>query len=149
MAEARATRTPSRRAARRPLTRDEALVALFIGTMNANDHVSAAEGARAHHLIWSTHQFRRRSGDVVGRLIDRMRTRLEEEGAEAVVHEAARAIPAALRPSAFALVTDLLLADGTIDRKERRFLDRVGADLRLKPEAIARIIDVVRIKNRL
>jgi hypothetical protein len=36
---------------------DEALIALFIGAMNANDHVAREELARAHHLIWSTKRF--------------------------------------------------------------------------------------------
>jgi hypothetical protein len=48
---------------------DEALIALFIGAMNANDHVAREELARAHHLIWSTKRFRRKSGETVGRLI--------------------------------------------------------------------------------
>jgi len=47
---------------------DEALIALFIGAMNANDHVAREELARAHHLIWSTKRFRRKSGETVGRL---------------------------------------------------------------------------------
>jgi hypothetical protein len=33
---------------------DEALIALFIGAMDANRHVAREELARAHHLIWST-----------------------------------------------------------------------------------------------
>jgi hypothetical protein len=36
---------------------DEALIALFIGAMNANGHVAREELARAHHLIWSTKRF--------------------------------------------------------------------------------------------
>ncbi len=138
-----------RKAAGRALGEDEALVTLFIAAMNANGHVSAAEGARAHNLIWSTRRFRRRDGDRLGRLIDRMRTRLEEEEPEALSAEAARALPSRLRAPAFALVTDLVLADGTMDRKERRFLDRLGNDLRLKPDAVNRVIEVVRTKNRL
>jgi hypothetical protein len=36
---------------------DEALIALFIGAMDANHHVAREELARAHHLIWSTSGF--------------------------------------------------------------------------------------------
>jgi hypothetical protein len=139
---ARATRR------RRP-NEDEALVALFIAAMSANGHVSAAEGARAQNLIWSTRRFRRRDGDRLGRLIDRVRTALEGEDPALTIEKAARAIPARLRPSAFALVTDLVLADGTMDRQERRFLERLGEDLRLNADRVARIIEVVRIKNSL
>ncbi len=34
----------------RKLELDEALIALFIGAMDANDHVAREELARAHHL---------------------------------------------------------------------------------------------------
>lgn len=137
------------RATRRRPNEDEALVALFIAAMSANGHVSAAEGARAQNLIWSTRRFRQRDGDRLGRLIDRVRTALEGEDPALTIEKAARAIPARLRPSAFALVTDLVLADGTMDRKERRFLERLGEDLRLNADRVARIIEVVRIKNSL
>ena len=50
---------------------------LFIAAMNANGHVSRQELARAHHLIWSTRRFRRKSGEAVGRLVDRAKTKLE------------------------------------------------------------------------
>ena len=48
--------------------------------------------------------------------------RLLEQEATAVMEAAARAIPARLRPSAFAIVADLLLADGKIDAREQKFL---------------------------
>lgn len=124
-------------------------MALFIAAMNANGHVSAAEGARAHNLIWSTRRFRRRDGDRLGRLIDRMRTLVGEEEPDVVIAKSARAISSRLRPSAFALVADLLLADGTMDRKERRFLEQLGQSLRLDAGRVAQMIEVVRIKNRL
>ena len=91
------TRGADRKPARKMGT-DEALIALFIGAMNANDHVAREELARAHHLIWSTRRFRRKSGETVGRLIDRMKQLLEEEDAAAVAERAARAVPASLRP---------------------------------------------------
>lgn len=52
---------------------DDALLALLIGAMNANDHVSPEEGARAHHIIWSMRRFRRKRGETVERGIERMR----------------------------------------------------------------------------
>ncbi len=59
---------------------DEALIAL----------------ARAHHLIWSTKRFRRKSGETVGRLIDRMKRLLEAQEPAAVMEAAARGIAAML-----------------------------------------------------
>jgi tellurite resistance protein len=134
----------------RSLELDEALIALFIGAMDANGHVAREELARAHHLIWSTRRFRRKSGETVGRLIDRMKRLLEEqEDRAAVLEVAAKAIPARLRPSAFAIVADLLLADGKIDARERRFLQRLAADLKIDPRMLAGVIEVMLVKNHL
>jgi tellurite resistance protein len=128
---------------------DEALIALFIGAMNANEHVAREELARAHHLIWSTRRFRRKSGETVGRLIDRMKTLLEDQDAATVTDNAAMAVPARLRRSAFAVVADLLLADGKIDRGERRFLRRLAVNFDIPSRIAADTIDVMVVKNRL
>lgn len=128
---------------------DEALIALFIGAMNANDHVAREELARAHHLIWSTRRFRRKSGETVGRLIERMKRLLEEQETAAVIERAAKAVPTRLRPSAFAVVADLLLADGKIDARERRFLQRLAADFRIPTRMATNIVDALLVKNHL
>jgi tellurite resistance protein len=131
------------------LTLDEALIALFIGAMNANDHVAPDEAARAHHLIWSARRFRRKSGDTVGKLIQDMRILVEESDVKAVVGRVAKAIPARLRAPAFAVVADLLLADGTLEGRERRFLHGLGSELKLGQDIARQIVDVVVLKNQL
>ncbi|MEX1129412.1 MAG: tellurite resistance TerB family protein [Vicinamibacterales bacterium] len=131
------------------LSLDEALIALFIGAMNANDHVAPDEAERAHHLIWSTRRFRRKSGDTVGKLIQDMRTVVEESNARTVIGRATKAIPARLRLSAFAVVADLLLADGKLEAPERRFLRGLGSELKLDHDSARQIIDVVVLKNQL
>ena len=128
---------------------DEALIGLFIGAMNANDHVAREELARAHHLIWSTKRFRRKSGETVGRLIDRMKRLLEEEDAAVVMEAAARPIPGKLRPSAFAIVADLLLADGKIDARERKFLQRLAVNFNIRAGVAHQAIEAMLVKNRL
>ena len=128
---------------------DEALIALFIGAMNANGHVAREELARAHHLIWSTRRFRRKSGETVGRLIDRMKSLLEVREAGVVMDVAARTIPSRLRPSAFALVADLLLADGKIEPQERRFLQRLAANFKIDTRMASQAIGVMVAKNHL
>jgi len=139
-----------RRASGRPpaLNVDEAFIGLFIAAMHANGHMSAAEGARAHHLIWSMKRFRRKSGEDVGRTIEHMRQFVSEHGAGTVLASVARVIPGRLRLSAFALTADLLLADGTIEPTERRFLNSLAADLRLDVGDARRVVDAMLVKNR-
>jgi len=137
----------SRRPSLSRLDVDEALLALLIGAMNANDHVSPEEGARAHNIIWSMRRFRRKSGETVERLIERMRQLIEEHGPERAVAAAARALPARLRKSAFAVAADLVLTDGRLEGSERRYLIALGHDLTLDGNTINGILEVMRIKN--
>jgi tellurite resistance protein len=134
----------------RKLEPDEALIALFIAAMAANDHVSREELARAHHLIWSSRRFRRKSGETVNRFVDRMKTLVEEDDEpEAVIERAAKAIPRRLRPPAFAVVADLLLADGTIDARERAFLRRLASDLQIDRDVAREVVKAMLVKNLL
>jgi hypothetical protein len=117
--------------------------------MDANRHVAREELAPAHHLIWSTKRFRRKSGEAVGRVIDRMKRLIEEQEPSAVMAAAAGAIPAKLRPSAFAVVADLLLAGGTIDARERKFLQHLAVDFNIEARVARQVIEAMLVKNQL
>jgi hypothetical protein len=58
-----------------------------------------------------------------------------------------RALPARLRPAAFAIAADIVLVDGRLERAEGRFLAELARQLRLGAETARRIRDVIRIKN--
>jgi tellurite resistance protein len=129
------------------LSVDEAMIAVLLAAMDANHHVSRDELRRAHHIIWSMRRFRRKSGTHVGRLIDAMRTRVEECGAFPVIVAAAQVIPPRLRPAAFAVAADLVLVEGTMDAAERRFLRRLAGEFGLTAQSAARILEVTLVKN--
>jgi hypothetical protein len=78
-----------------------------------------------------------------------MKRLLEEQEATAVMEAAARAIPARLRPSAFAIVADLLLADGRIDARERKFLQRLAVNFNIRARVANHVIEAMLVKNHL
>lgn len=140
----------TKRSLRRPsgLTLDQAVIAVLIAAMEANRHVSAEEAERAHHIIWFMRRFRRKSGQTVGQLIETVRERMENDGVAAVLEQAVRTVPPHLRPSVFASAIDLMLADTTLQREERRFVTRLAGELKV-PQPLARdILRVLLIKNR-
>lgn len=142
---ARRPKRPTRKRDR--LTLDQSMIAVLIAAMDANRHVSPEEAARAHHIVWSMRRFRDKSGETVGRLIETVRDRIEEDGMAAVLRRAVRAIPARLRPSAFAVAVDLMLADATLEREERQFVMRLASDLRIRGALADDILRVMLIKN--
>jgi uncharacterized tellurite resistance protein B-like protein len=138
---------PRRRRTHAGLTLDQGIIAVLIAAMDANQHVSPEEAARAHHIIWSMRRFRRRSGEAVNRLIETVRDRLGEEGTTAVLDQAARTIPARMRPAAFAVAVDLMLADARLERAERAFVKRLAADLKVRRPLAEDILKVLLTKN--
>lgn len=129
------------------LDADDAFIALMVAAMDASGHVSAEEAARAQNIIWSMRRFRHRSGDTVGRKIERMRTLVGKQGALPVTEAAARQIPTRLRAGAFAVAADLVLVDGRMDRLEGRFLRQLAVELGLERPTARSILDVMRLKN--
>jgi tellurite resistance protein len=142
-----ARRAASRTTRSRALTLDQAIIAVLIGSMMANDNVAPDESERAHHITWSMRRFRRRSGDTVGRLIERVRERIVAEGPSAVVQQASKVIPAAMRPSVLAVAADLVLVDGTLQRQERQFLSELSRQLKIAPTLSLQILKAISIKN--
>jgi hypothetical protein len=129
------------------LTLDQALIGLLIAAMDANRHVSREEAARAHHIIWSMKRFRRKSGEAVGQLIEKMRVYVGVHGGAATIDAACQVIPRELRPAAFALSADLVLADGRIEPAEERFLVALADRLGLTAAARDRLRDAMLVKN--
>lgn len=142
---ARTLRRPATR--RRRLTVDQALIAVLVAAMDANEHVSPDEAERAHHIIWSMRRFRHETAEAVNLCIDTVRTRMEQDGTGAVLLEAARTIPPKLRLPAFAVAVDLMLSDNKLEREERTFVRSLAADLEIRPEVANEIVRVMLIKN--
>ena len=65
----------------------------------------------------------------------------------AVLQQAARAIPARLRSVVFAVAVDLMLADNRLERAERRFVQRLATDLKVRAALADDIVRVMLIKN--
>jgi hypothetical protein len=78
-----------------------------------------------------------------------MKRLLEEQDSAAVMEIAAKAIPARLRSPAIGIVADLLLADGKIDARERRFLQHLARNLKVGSRRATEVIDVMLVKNQL
>ncbi|MGQ0536435.1 MAG: tellurite resistance TerB family protein [Methanobacteriota archaeon] len=70
------------------------------------------------------------------------------KGVEPLLSEAAAAVPPELRPTAFAVATDLLMADGHVAPDEKRFLEKIQKSLDVPDDLAVKIADVIRIKNQ-
>ena len=138
---------PKRTAGTVRLTIDQAVIAVLIAAMDANQHVSREEAWRAHHLIWSMRRFRNQPGEKVDRLIDIVRDRMETLGKPAVLQAAARTLPARLRQPVFAAAIDLMLVDTRLERSEKDFVSALATALKVPARLADEILRVLLIKN--
>jgi hypothetical protein len=88
------------------------------------------------------------SRETVVRLVDWMKMLLEEQEPSAVTENAARAARE-LRRSVFVIVADLVLADGNIDARERKFLPRRAANFNIRARVASHATEAMLIKNHL
>ena len=94
------------------------------------------------------HLFRSYSGDVIRRMMDRLLGILQQQGVNVLFEAALQSLPHDLYETTFAIVTDLVLADGEVSAEEEQLLNDLYRALGLSEELAVKIIDVMLIKNR-
>lgn len=72
----------------------------------------------------------------------------KSQGVEVLIQKSAAAIPDDLKPTVFAVATDLLLADGIMAESEKKFLEKVQKALGISDETALKIAEVISIKNK-
>jgi uncharacterized tellurite resistance protein B-like protein len=124
------------------LSRTEAFAAILVAAVAADGELNAAESARLNGLLPPN------PADGGPNLVESTLAVLTERGLRATLTAAAAALPANLRPTAFAQATDLVLADARIGKREEAFIDALREALGISGALALRIVDVLLIKNR-
>ena len=81
-------------------------------------------------------------------IFNKLVTIINHEGVNTLMEKSAQALPEDLRQTAFAVTTDLLLADGIMADSEKKFLERLQKSLQLTDETALKIAEVISIKNK-
>ncbi|MDX2232067.1 MAG: tellurite resistance TerB family protein [Leptolyngbyaceae cyanobacterium bins.349] len=82
------------------------------------------------------------------RMIDKLFGLLKREGSSALFAAAKSSLPYELAPSAFAVATDLILADGVVTDEEQSFLNQLYEALDIPDDVAVKIVEVMMIKNQ-
>jgi tellurite resistance protein len=76
-------------------------------------------------------------------------TRLaKDKGVGELLRMSSEAIPKELRPTAFAIATDLVFADGDVSGSERKYLEEIQRTLGVADAEALKIVEVMAIKNK-
>jgi tellurite resistance protein len=92
--------------------------------------------------------FRSYSDDVMRRMIDNLCNMLRRDGTQPLFEAAIATLPHDLYETAFAIATDLVLADGEVTKEEEDLLGSLCRALDLPNSLVNQVIQVMVIKNR-
>ncbi|NJM72195.1 MAG: tellurite resistance TerB family protein [Scytonema sp. RU_4_4] len=130
------------------LTQAEAFVAIALAT-TASDGNLSDEQARGILLVLSRMKlFRCYSNDEMNGIFDKILDTLRWQGINALFNSAKESLSYDLREAAFAVATDLVLADGVFPQEEQDFLSDLYQALGISGDIATQIMQVMLIKNR-
>ena len=130
-----------------PASLQEALVVLLIAGARADGSVSLHEANQIEHMVAGMKLFRGVNYETRQRVFTGASERVAEHGAATVVPAAAAMVPQELAATVLAVAVDLMLADGHISASEQEFINKMRVLLNVDSETVARIVDVLTIKN--
>jgi hypothetical protein len=131
-----------------PLSLQEAYAAVLVAAISADGRFGVEEANRLNNVLSTSRLFEdsARVGDVT--VVERALNLLSDQGLAPVLAACGARIPPPLRKTVFAVATDLVLADGRIEEREKAFVDQLQAALQVDDATALKIVEVLLIKNR-
>jgi uncharacterized tellurite resistance protein B-like protein len=126
----------------------EAFAAIALIAVAADGYITGSESQAVTTTFSRMQLFSDYSGEKMRGMIDQLLNQLQAQGADILLKEAVKKLPHELRETAFAVVTDITLADGVITEEEEALLDKLFNVLEISEPMANNIIDVMLIKNK-
>lgn len=126
----------------------EAVAAVMIVAISSDGYLSDEETSGLWDILSRMQLFKSYSSDVVERMFDKLLGIQKRQGGESLLQLAKASLPYEFTPTAFAVCTDLIMADGTVEPQEEAFLEHLYQLLEVPQETALQIIQVMMIKNK-
>jgi tellurite resistance protein len=126
----------------------EAVAAVNLLAVASDGYLSDEESQALWFSLSRMQLFKSYSDDVVRRMFDKLGGILRRQGSDSLLQLAKMSIPYELGATVFAMATDLIMADGTVEPEEEAFLERLYQLLEVPQETALQIIQVMIIKNK-
>jgi tellurite resistance protein len=130
------------------LSQAEAIAAIALAATASDGNLSDEQARGILSVLSGMKLFKYYSNDEISRMFEKLLNILKWEGINALFHSAKESLPYDLRETAFALATDLVLADGVSPQEELEFLNDLSQDLGISGYIAIQIVQVMLVKNR-
>lgn len=130
------------------LSQAEAIAAIALAATASDGNLSDEQARGILSVLSGMKLFKYYSNDEISRMFEKLLNILKWEGINALFHSAKESLPYDLRETAFAIATDLVLADGVSPQEELEFLNDLSQDLGISGYIAIQIVQVMLVKNR-
>ena len=130
------------------LTEQEALVGIALCAAYADGSMRPEEDERLSEQLESCRALEGCDEASLRAAMQKADRLLAKEGESGLLARAAAALRPDLRPTAFCLGADLVLADDEVAPEEHAFVERLRQSLGVDPSLARSIVDVLLIRNR-
>lgn len=126
----------------------EAFAAITLAATATDGYLSGDEARCVSSTLSRMKLFNGYPNDLMNGLFDKILGILQSDGMNSLFNAAKESLSQDLREAAFAVSTDLVLADGVVTEDEKNFLSDLHQALGVSSEMAVQIVQVTLIKNR-
>ncbi len=130
------------------LSKEEAFVAVSLVSVAADGVITEEEARGLFVQLYRMKMFSGYNDNQMSSIFNKLINIIKKKGMDALVGMAKESLPEDLKATAFAVATDLALADGDIAEEEKKLLTKIQQSLGLSEEEAVKIIEVMLIKNK-
>ncbi|HLP55281.1 MAG TPA: tellurite resistance TerB family protein [Fluviicola sp.] len=129
-----------------PKNEQEAWIAIMYACIAADGDVSEAETDKMIQFLVYKSMFK--GDNIIENLYKPAMTAQKQIGSKAVIDSSTSLISDDGKPTLFALIMELLLADGILGDQEREIVEYLSESLKLESSLAQKIVEVMLIKNK-
>lgn len=130
------------------LNPEEAFAVIILMATASDGYLSVEQGNYITSVLSRMELFKSYPHEMMNRLFEKILGILQGDGFNALFNAAKDSLSQDLREAAFAVATDLVLAEGIVDEEDKNFLNDLCQALGVSREIAIQIVEVILIKNR-
>lgn len=130
------------------LTEAEGMAGIALAAIASDGMITEEEAAGLGTSLSRMKLYQGMSNRDVNKTFEKLIKVARSEGVDKLLTLSSAAITPTLKPTAFAVATDLLMADGHVDPAEKKFLEKIQQSLGVSDAEALKIVEVISIKNR-
>lgn len=130
------------------LSQSEAFAGILIASAASDGNISKKEQECIRFTLSQIRLFKGWSNDQYSSMFTKLIAVLKARKIEQFIKMSADALSPEFYETAFVISTDIMLADGVLEKKEQSFILHLKQHLKIKDELAAKIGEVMIIKNK-